>query len=70
VDPLFSIGVRSGVLAALTSVSSHYEGIDYDTVGQGYSSRKFDTEILAIGNSAARGAEILASKVSATSVHL
>ena len=67
--PLVSMGVHSGVLAALTSVGSHYEGIDYDAVGQGYSSRKFNAEILAIGNSAARGVEVLASKVPAATVH-
>ena len=62
--------VHSGVLAALTSVGSNYEGIDYDAVGQGYSSRKSDTEILAIGDSAACGAEVLMSKVPAATVHL
>ena len=36
VDPLVSIGVRSGVLVTLTSVGSHYEGVVYDAVGQGY----------------------------------
>ena len=34
VDPLVSARVHSGVLAALMSVVSHYEGIDYDAVGQ------------------------------------
>ena len=69
-DPLVFAGVRSGVLAALMLVSSYYEGIDYDTVGQGYSSKKSDAEILAIGNSAARGVEVLAIKVSAATVRL
>ena len=36
VDPLVSAGVGSSVLAALTSVGSHYEGVDYDAMGQGY----------------------------------
>ena len=67
---MVSAGVCSGVLAALTSVGSNYEGIDYDAVGQGYSSRKSDAEILAINNSAAGGAEVLASKVSAATVRL
>lgn len=70
VDLLISVGVRSGVLAALTSVGSHYDGVDYDAVGQGYSSRKSDAEILAIGNSATRGAEVLVSKVPAATVCL
>ena len=69
-DPLVSTGVRSGVLAAMTSVGSHYEGIYYDAMGQGYSLRKSDTEILAIGNSTTRGVEVLASKVPAATVHL
>lgn len=70
VDPLISEGVHCGVLIALTSVGSHYDGIDYDAVGQGYASKKSDDEILAIVNSAAHGAEILASKVSAASIRL
>ena len=69
-DSLISAGVQSGVLAALTSVGSHYEGVDYNAVGQGYSSRKSDAKILAIGNSTARGAGVLVSKVSATTVRL
>ena len=69
-DPLVSAGVRSGMLVTLTSVGSHYDGMDFDAMGQGYSSRKSDTEILAIGNSAACGAEVLASKVLAATVCL
>jgi hypothetical protein len=65
-----SIGVHSGVLAALASIGSHYDGMDYDAMGQGYSSKKSDDELLAIGNSATRGAEVLASKVPATAVRL
>lgn len=67
---LISEGIHSGVLAALTSIGSHYNGVDFDAVGQGYMSRKSDAEILAIGNFTARGAEVLASKVSAATVHL
>lgn len=70
VDPLIFAGVRSGMLAAFTSVSSHYDGMDFDAVGQGYSSGKSDAEIRAISDSAVRGTEVLASKVSATSVRL
>jgi hypothetical protein len=65
-----SARVRSGVLAALTSVGSHYDGVDYDVVGQGYSSKKSDDEFLAIGNSATHCAEVLVSKVPATTVRL
>jgi hypothetical protein len=68
VEPLVFAGVHSGVFAALTSVGSHYDAVDYDAMGQGYSSRKSDAEILAIGNSAARGAGVLMSKVLATIV--
>jgi len=70
VDLLIYEEVHSGVLAALTSVSSHHDGMDFNAMGQGYSSRKSDTEILAIGNSAACGAEVLASKVLAATVCL
>ena len=69
-DPLVSAGVRSGMLVTLTSVGSHYDGVDYDVVGQGYLSRKSDAKILAVGNSAAHGAGVLTSKVLATTVHL
>ena len=46
------------MLAALMSVGSHYEGIDYDA------------EILAISNFAAHGAEVIASKVPVATVRL
>lgn len=39
-------------------------------MGNGYSLNKSDTEILAIDNSAARGAEVLVSKVPAATVRL
>ena len=51
-------------------VGSYYEGIDYDAMGQGYSSKKSNAEILAIGNSTAHGAEVLTIKVSTATVHL
>ena len=70
VDPLMSARVQSGMLASLTSIGSHYDGMDYDAMGQGYSSKKFDDELLAIGNSATHGAEVLASKVLAVVVCL
>lgn len=70
VDVLISEGVHSSVLIALTSVGSHCDNVDYDAVGQGYSSSKSNIEILAISNSAARGVEVLVSKVPATTIHL
>lgn len=58
-DLLISEGIHSGVLAALTSVGSHYNDIDYDVVGQGYLSKKSNAKILAIGNFTTRGVESL-----------
>jgi hypothetical protein len=69
VDPLISEEVRCGVLATLTSVGSYYDGIDYDAMGQGYVLKKSDEEIL-IGSSAAHGAVVLPSKVSAASIRI
>ena len=69
-DLLISEGIHSGVLVALMSVGSLYDGVDYDAMGQGYLLRKSDARILAIGNFVACCAEILASKVSAATVHL
>ena len=66
-DLLISKGVRCSVHAALTLVGSHYDGTDYDVVGQGYASRRSDNEIIAIGNFAARSAKVLTSKVLAAS---
>ena len=65
-----STRVHSGVLAALTLVGSHYGGVDYDAMGQGYLSKKFDDELLAISNSATCAAEVLASKVPDAMVRL
>ena len=39
-------------------------------MGQGYSLRKSDTEILAIGNSITRDTEVLANKVLAATIRL
>lgn len=69
-DLLISKGIHSGVLSALMLVSSHYDGMDYDAIGLGYSSRKSDAKIFAIGNSATHGVEVLESKVSAATIHL
>ena len=69
-DLLIFEGVHSSVLIALMLIGSHYDGADYDTMGQAYSSRKSDADILAISNSIARGVEVLASKVPATTIRL
>ena len=69
-DPLISEGVRNGMHVALMSVGSHYDGVNFDAVGWGYALWKSDSDILAIGNTAAHSAQVLASKVSATSIRL
>jgi hypothetical protein len=50
VGPLIFEGVRCSVHATLMSVSSHYDGVNFDAVGQGYASGKSDNNILAIGS--------------------
>jgi hypothetical protein len=70
VDLLIFEGIHSIVLAALMLIGSHYDGMDYNAVGQGYSSRKSDAEIFAISNSGARGAKVLVSKVPTATVCL
>lgn len=67
-DPLISKGIHYGALATLTSVGSHYGSVDFDAVGLGYASNRFDDDILAIGSVAVCGAEGLARKVPATAI--
>ena len=55
-DPLISEGVRNGMHVALMSVGSHYDGVNFDAVGWGYVLWKSDSDILAIGNTAAHSA--------------
>ena len=68
VGPLISEGIHYGVLAALTSVGSHYDGIDFEAVGQGYALKKSDYDILAISKATVCGVEALACKVLATTI--
>ena len=70
VDSLISKGVRYGAHAALMSVGLHYDGVNFDAVGRGYAPGKSESDVLAIGNATARGAEVLASKMLATSIRL
>jgi hypothetical protein len=70
VDSLVSEGVCCGAHAALTSVGSHYGGIDFDVVGRGYAPGKSKNDVLAIGSTTARSVEVLASKMLAASIHL
>ena len=69
VDPLISYRIRCDIHAALTLVGSHYNGINFDAVGRGYAPGKSNSDILAIGSAAPRGAEVLAGKMSATCIH-
>ena len=69
-DSLISKGVHYGAHVALTSVGSHYGGINFDAVGRGYVPGKSESDVLAIGSGTARGMEVLASKMSATSIRL
>jgi len=63
VDSLIFEGVCCGAHAALTLVSSHYGGINFDAIVQGYASGKFECVILALGSATTRGAEVLAGKM-------
>ena len=69
-DSLISKGVHCGAHAALTLVGSHFGNIDFDAIGRGCAPRRSKIDILTIGSFAARGAEVLASKVLATTVRL
>ena len=69
-DSLISEGVHRGAHVALTSVGSHYGGVDFDAIGRGCASGRSESDILAIGSVAARGAEAIASRVPAATVHL
>ena len=69
VDSLISKGVCRGAHAALTSVGSYYGDNDFDAVSQGCVSGRSKSDILAIGSFTARGAEVLASKMSTASIH-
>lgn len=68
-DHLISKGIYYGVLATLTSVGSHNDGIDFEAIGQGYVSNKSDSDILAISNAAVRGAEALARRILAATIY-
>jgi predicted membrane protein len=56
------------VLAALTSVVLHYDSVDFEAIGQGYPSKKFDDDILAISNATIHGVGALARKVFAATI--
>lgn len=68
VRPLISKGVCWGAHATLTLVGSHYGGVYFDAIRHRYALGKFEHDILTIGSVAAQGAEVLMSKMSATSI--
>ena len=61
VDSLISEGVH---YAALTSVGSHYDDINFEAVGRS------ESDVLNISSATARSAEILVSKMLAASIRL
>jgi hypothetical protein len=48
---------------------SHYGSVDFEIIGRGRASGRFEGDILPIERVAAPGAEALASKVLAMSIH-
>jgi hypothetical protein len=70
VDSLVSEGVHYGAHAALTSVDSHYGGVNFDAIGRGYALGKSKNDVLTIGDATARSTEVLASRMLATSICL
>jgi hypothetical protein len=70
VDSLISKGVHCGTLVALTSVSLHYGGINFDAIRLGYVPRKSESDILTIGSATTQGTEVLVSKMLAASIRL
>ena len=69
VDSLFE-GVRCGTLATLTSVGSHYGGVNFDAIGRGYAPGKSKSDILAICSATGRCEKVLKRKMLAVSNHL
>ena len=70
VDLLISEGVRYGAHATLTSIGSHYGGVNFDAIRRACAPGRSESNILAIGSAAAQGAEAIASRVSATTVRI
>jgi hypothetical protein len=72
VDSLISEGVRCGARAALTLVNSYYGDINFEAIRRGYALGKSEGDVLDISSASAtaRSVEILASKMSAASIHL
>lgn len=68
-DSLISEGACHGDHAALVSVGSHYNGVDFKIIRRGRALGRSEGDILAIEGATASGAEALASKVSGASVN-
>ena len=67
VDSLISEGFHCGTLAALTSVGSHYNSVNFEVVGRWHALGRFESEVLAIESAATQGTNALASKMLGTS---
>ena len=68
-DSLISKGFHRGTLAALMSVSSHYNSVNFEVIGRWHALGRFESEVLAIESAATQGAEALASKMLGASIH-
>ena len=68
VDPLVSEGVFFGALAALSSVDAHYNGFNFEAVGQGYPPNRSAIEIGVINNTVTLSAQAFANQVAPTDV--
>lgn len=53
VDSLISKWVHRGAHVALTSVGSHYGGVDFNAIGREYAPGRSEGDVLAIGNATA-----------------
>ena len=68
VDSLISKGFCHGPLVTMTSVGSHYNGVDFEVIGRGHAPGRSESEVLAIESAAAQGAEALVSKMSGVGI--
>ena len=68
VDSLIFEGAHRGAHAALVSIGSHYDGVDFIVIRRWRTLGRSKGDIRAIESAAAPGAEARASRVSAASV--
>jgi hypothetical protein len=69
VDSLISKGVHHNTHVTLVLVGSHYDGVDFNVIGQGHALGRPEGDILAIESAAALGTEALVGRVLVASVH-